>query len=141
MPRKIFSDSRLPRPSMQDRWPPVTPTRSRRRDHPAVTATFLALAIVCVVALLGWGHQVDAQAQEDDQTTAYARETAIYQRGYAEGKSAALETVGAAYAAGQADALESVQGTPQGVALAQACLAHGALAAVRGATNVHGVAK
>ena len=127
MPRKIFSDTRP-----HDRWPPVTPTRTRTRwqDHPAVTGLFLFLALAAFFLLLGWGHHVDELAATED--TAYAEAVAQYQRGYAEGKAHALKTVAAAYAAGQADALESVQDTPQGVQLAQAGLAQGAVGAVQG---------
>lgn len=125
MPRKIFHDTR---PSSADRWPAVTPTRTSWFDHPAITGLFLFLALAFVIVLLGWGHQVDELAATED--TAYAEAVAQYQRGYAEGKAHALKTVAAAYAAGQADAMESVRGTPQGVQLAQACLASSAVQGV-----------
>jgi hypothetical protein len=81
----------------------------------AATAGVVALMLFIFASLLA-GAAIDERAQrEHEQLLTKAERT-----------SQALPTkLAEAYERGLADAMESINGTPQGVALAQACLASG----------------
>lgn len=110
-----MSDSGHPWPAR----PPVLPTASRGIDPTLFTvAALLLLVLVHAYALRGdWADEEDqamARAGRDAADTAWL-EAAMRQE--------FAPRVAAAYAQGQRDAMASVQGRPQGVALVQACLA------------------
>ena len=78
----------------------------------------VAAAIAALFALLLLAAALDERAENDHRR--------LVQLTKAEHTSQALPTkLAEAYERGLADAMESINGTPQGVALAQACLAAG----------------
>ena len=99
--------------------PPGLPTASRGID-PVV---FTVGALLLVVLVHGYALRGDLAAEEEQAAALAGRDAAD-----AAHKEAALRRefaprIAAAYAQGQRDAMATLQGQPQGVALAQACMA------------------
>lgn len=84
----------------------------------ALTAIGIAAGIACLFALAMLTNVIDQRAEVEQLQLMQLTKT--------ERTSQALPTnLVQAYERGLADAMESINGTPQGVALAQACLAAG----------------
>lgn len=87
----------------------------------------LLFACVCVagiVVMFGVGEHIDDS--EPLPRPAAATEpvpSSAFERGRLAGRQEMTQSVSAAYSQGQRDAMQAVQGTPRGLALAQACLA------------------
>lgn len=95
----------------------VIRTHSRRRDV-AFTAIGASL-VVAAIALGAWLDDTPAARLVDQATD----ELPAFEQGRAAGRAELMPTVRDAYAAGVREGLVSAQDTPQGMQLAQACMA------------------
>lgn len=92
---------------------------------------FACMCVAAVVVLFGLGERLDSEAERQEaaaaQTLQGGTHTAAFENGRLTGRKEMAQSVSAAYTQGQRDAMAALDGTPKGVALAQACLAQGAV--------------
>lgn len=99
--------------------PPARPTTG-----PGVNpVAFTVGALVLLVLVHAYALRGDLAAEEEQAAALAARDAAEAARKDAALRREFAPRIAAAYAQGQRDAMATLQGRPQGVALAQACLA------------------
>jgi hypothetical protein len=79
-------------------------------------------ALVAILALFALGHRIDSKAEDEDQAAGQQAQQAARQLRDRD----MADRLARAYEQGQLDAMRVLKQTPEGLALAQACMAWGA---------------